>query len=323
MIRQPNSKYVRAPTFTNSEWDAVVYAISIIGAVLTVWSLLNEPALTGGASLVTATTTTTHVTEVASDAVIAAHARTQAPTTSCAIPYLHEVGFMLHAALLVLVLDALASLVFYFRKRSTRSTWPPVPPPIRPTPFSMLVIAEVAAVTSRITHAIGCWLHHARDTAFSSVSCAGRRQVQYKNSTVLVPCSQSSNDTWLHECKTAGPLYHLCKYTAVICHLAAMRSKLQAKPRTRSRPFGNCLYHGSSDAGVITIITILTLHPTHVITVLAVLVSSSSICNACMQLWYTAFGHQSLPRCRWLLPRGTAACSYAHIRSSCGEPRWW
>jgi hypothetical protein len=202
----------------------------------------------------------------------------------------------------VLVLqDALVTVIFYFRKRQARHTWHPVLLPVRPAILSMAVISELTTATARISLTISDWLLHAYDTAFSRISCAGRRHVQHKGSSILTPCLRCSDDTPLHECNTDGYTCYLCKLCLanrgnipsgggvfeitdnIACH--GLISTVLLLLLLRS--FGNCLYHVSSDTGVIAATAVFVLHPVHTVTVLTFLVSSSSICTACMQLVHT------------------------------------
>jgi hypothetical protein len=96
----------------------------------------------------------------------------------------------------------------------------------------MAVISELFTTTARIYLTTGEWrLLHAYDTAFSSISCAGRRQVQHKNSSILTLCLRCSDDTPLHECNADGHTYYLYASYAwqaeEISHLVAVFSKLR------------------------------------------------------------------------------------------------
>ena len=98
------------------------------------------------------------------------------------------------------MLDAMVAIVFYFRKRRARFTSPTTSLPVRPALLSSTIVSEVATVATRIYHSLCEWLLHSYGTAFSRISCAGRRQLQHKNNTILTPCLQCSDDTPLHEC---------------------------------------------------------------------------------------------------------------------------
>jgi hypothetical protein len=165
------------------------------------------------------------------------------------------------------------AIIFYFHKRQARNTWPPVSLPVRPTLLSMTAISDLTTVTARISLTIGDWLLHAYDTAFSSISCAGRRHVQHKSSSILTTCLQCSDDTPLHECNADGYIYYLCKSCLAnrgnipsgggvfeitdntACH------GLSSTVLLLLRSFDNCLYHASSDTGIIAATAVFALHP--------------------------------------------------------------
>ena len=227
-----------------------------------------------------------------------AYGHATAPT-AWHLPGIHEVAFLLHTAVLVLMLDAMVAIVFYFHKRRARFASPPTSLPVRPALLSSTIISEVSTVATRICNSLREWLLYSYSTTFSRVSCAGRRQVQHKSNTILTPCLQCSDDTPLHECNTDGYSFHLCKLCLkcrgnitsdggvfeITDNIAFHGFISTALLLLRS--FGNGLYHASSDTGVIATTAMFALHPVHTVTVLAFLVSSSSICSACMQLVHT------------------------------------
>jgi hypothetical protein len=54
--------------------------------------------------------------------------------------------FLLRTAVLVLMLDAMVAIVFYFRKRRARFTSPTTSLPVRPALLSSTIVSEVATV---------------------------------------------------------------------------------------------------------------------------------------------------------------------------------
>jgi hypothetical protein len=149
---------------TDKDWDSIFSCFAITGLILGIWSLLNEPSIAMSASLVTATTSAVSAPEVASH-MMTAYGHATAPT-AWYLPGIHEVAFLLHTAVLVLMLDAMVAIVFYFHKRRARFASPPASLPVRPALLSPTIVSEVATVATRICNSLCEWLLYSYSTTF-------------------------------------------------------------------------------------------------------------------------------------------------------------
>jgi hypothetical protein len=94
-----------------------------------------------------------------------------------------DLAFIFRTTMLLLVLDAIVAIVYYVRKRTFLTAWPPTQLPAR----SKLLVAHVAhtamAVARHITAALLEFATTAAAVATSTTHCSGRRKVAHKGAT--------------------------------------------------------------------------------------------------------------------------------------------